>query len=116
MIAALAATPPAAAAPNSALSEASASLDRKAQCVPFKWLANDKGSARGAITVPVDLNGRMLRMQLDTGADATSLYGHFAEKAGWAKAGNETFRAATFTVAGAVSLMRTALHTMQFAL
>jgi hypothetical protein len=92
-------TPPASVA-SAALRRATASLDNKSQCVPFNWIANDKGSARGAITVPVVVNGRPLRMQLDTGADVTSLYGHLAEQSGWAKAGNETFRAARFTVAG----------------
>ena len=85
--------------PSGALHRATASLDNKSQCVRFNWIANDKGSARGAITVPVVVNGRSLRMQLDTGADVTSLYGHLAEQSRWAKAGSETFRASSFTVA-----------------
>lgn len=89
----------AATVPSAALDRATASLDHKSQCVSFDWIANDKGSTRGAITVPVVVNGRSLRMQLDTGADATSLYGHLAEQADWSKAGSETFRAARFTIA-----------------
>jgi hypothetical protein len=86
--------------PSPAMKRARASLDSKSQCVPFKWIANDKGSARGAIVVPVVLNGRPLEMQLDTGADATSVYGHLAEQSRWSKAGAETFQAAQFTIAG----------------
>ncbi|GHH26169.1 hypothetical protein GCM10008023_40420 [Sphingomonas glacialis] len=90
---------PPATVPSAALKRATASLDTKSQCVPFNWIVNDKGSARGAITVPVVMNGRPLRMQLDTGADVTSLYGHLAEQASWSKTGSKTFRAARFTVA-----------------
>ena len=81
------------------LAAASASLVGRRQCVPFAWVASS-GSPRGAISVPVQLNGRMLRLQLDTGADATSVYGRLAAKARWAKAGKESFRAARFTLAG----------------
>ncbi len=84
-----------------ALAEASASLASKPQCVAFTWLPNDKGSPRGGIAVPVHINGRTLPLQLDTGANVTSLYGGFPVKAGWAAKGSETFRARTFELAGA---------------
>ncbi|WP_277970131.1 hypothetical protein [Sphingomonas echinoides] len=85
--------------PSAALNRATRSLDTKSQCVPFKWIANDKGSARGAITVPVAVNGRSLQMQLDTGADVISLYGQLAEQSHWSKTGIETFKAARFRIA-----------------
>jgi hypothetical protein len=91
---------PPATAHSATLDWAKASLDGKSQCVPFNWIANDKGSARGAIAVPVVLNGRPLQMQLDTGADVTSIYGHLAEQSRWSKAGSETFKASKFVVAG----------------
>lgn len=83
------------------LARAAASLDSKRQCVAFSWLPNDKGSPRGGISVPVRINGQMLPLQLDTGANVTSLYGAFPVKAGWAAKGSETFRANAFTLAGA---------------
>jgi hypothetical protein len=88
-----------AALPGAALKRATASLKDKTQCVPFTWIANEKGSARGAITVPVVANGQPLRMQLDTGADATNVYGHLAEQLRWSKPGSETFRATRLTIA-----------------
>jgi hypothetical protein len=83
------------------LAEASASLAGKGQCVAFTWLANDKGSPRGGMSVPVRINGQTLPLQLDTGANVTSLYGAFPIKAGWAVQGSETFRAKDFALAGA---------------
>jgi hypothetical protein len=83
------------------LDRASASLTDKRQCVAFTWLPNDKGSPRGGIAVPVRINGRTLPLQLDTGANVTSLYGGFPFKAGWAAEGSDTFRAKTFELAGA---------------
>jgi hypothetical protein len=83
------------------LAQASASLAGKRQCSAFKWLANDNGSPRGGISVPVRINGRTLPMQLDTGANVTSLYGAFPVTAGWAVKGSQTFRAKTFEVSGA---------------
>ncbi|MET3828435.1 hypothetical protein ABIC16_004190 [Sphingomonas sp. PvP055] len=85
--------------PSAALNRATTSLNDKSQCVPFKWIANAKGSVRGAISVPVAVNGRSLEMQLDTGADVISLYGHLAEQSHWLKTGEETFKAARFKVA-----------------
>jgi hypothetical protein len=84
----------------SALAVASASLVGKAQCVAFTWLPNDRGSERGGISIPVRLNGTAMSLQLDTGANVTSLYGQFAVRAGWAEKGAENFQARTFTIAG----------------
>ena len=83
------------------LAQASTSLTGKRQCVAFKWLPNDKGSPRGGISVPVRINGRSLPLQLDTGANVTSLYGTFPIKAGWASKADEMFRARTFEIASA---------------
>jgi hypothetical protein len=85
---------------SAVLQAASASLAGKAQCVRFEWLPNDQGSPKGAITVPATLNGRALRLQLDTGSDANFAYGRLAQTAGWAKAGDEVFRAKSFEIAG----------------
>ncbi|WP_137898374.1 hypothetical protein [Sphingomonas sp. 2SG] len=89
------------AAAHATLAQASASLAGKRQCSAFTWLANDKGSPRGGISVPVRINGRTLPMQLDTGANVTILYGAFPVTAGWTVKGSETFRAKTFEVSGA---------------
>lgn len=93
------ASAPAPAAPPS-LAQASASLAGRSECVSFRWLPNDSGSERGGISVPVTVNGRTLPMQLDTGANVTSLYGRYPVTAGWAKAGADSFRATRFAVAG----------------
>jgi hypothetical protein len=94
----------AALAPATTLETASASLSGPS-CTGFRWVASDSG-ARGAITVPVALDGRALWMQLDTGADVTSLYG--PPPAG-TPGGAETFRATTLTIAG-TTLDRPTLH------
>lgn len=96
---ALAAVPTIASAVPS-LADASAGLAKRPECVAFRWLPNDTGSERGGISVPVEVNGRTLPMQLDTGANVTSLYGRYPVTAGWAKAGAESFRATRFAVAG----------------
>jgi hypothetical protein len=95
------ASPLATPAASVTLAEASASLVGKSQCIAFTWLPNDKGSPRGGISVPVRINGRIVPLQLDTGANETSLYGGFPVKAGWAAKGTETFRAKTFELARA---------------
>ena len=89
------------AATTTALAVASASPVGKVQCVPFTWLANDKGAERGGISVPIQLNGQTMPLQLDTGANVTILYGQLAVKSGWAAKGAENFQARSFSVAGA---------------
>ena len=91
---------PATASATPSLADVSASLAGRRECVAFRWLPNDTGSERGGISVPVEVNGRTLPMQLDTGANATSLYGRYPVAAGWAKPGVESFRATRFAVAG----------------
>jgi hypothetical protein len=83
------------------LAQASSSLIGKRQCVAFTWLPNDKGSPRGGISVPVRINDQTVPLQLDTGANVTSVYGSFPIKAGWAAKGSETFRAKSFELASA---------------
>jgi hypothetical protein len=95
------AAPPAVTPQKLTLAEGAASLTGKRQCVAFSWLANDKGSPRGGISVPVRINGRSIPLQLDTGANVTSLYGAFPIKAGWAAKGSNTFRAKVFELADA---------------
>ncbi|VXD00325.1 hypothetical protein [Sphingomonas sp. 8AM] len=90
-------TPP---LPALTLAAASASLAGARQCVGFTWLPNDTGSPRGGISVPVRINGRTVPLQLDTGANVTSLYGAFPIAARWAAKGSATFRARSFALAG----------------
>lgn len=42
-------------------------------CVSFQWVA-DGGIERAAITIPVVVDGKMLRFQLDTGSPSTIVY------------------------------------------
>ena len=80
------------------MAEASASLQGKTQCISFKWLSDGKGLTKAAISIPVQINGKSVPLQLDTGADATILYGDAADRAGWGKPGQTKFRAATFSI------------------
>jgi hypothetical protein len=49
----------------------------------FEWVAAEGVSDRVAMKVPVRLDGEDGWMQLDTGLDATVVYGNLAEKRGW---------------------------------
>ena len=53
--------------------------------VPFRWLPIKNGPERGALLVPIELDGRHYSFQLDTGADGTILYGAEAARWGWKK-------------------------------
>ncbi len=94
---------PAPQAPAAAVTpaQAAASLDGRRECVAFTWLPNDTGSPRGGIAVPVRINGETLPLQLDTGANVTSLYGRYPADRGWAAKDAESFRATSFTLANA---------------
>src|SRR4051794_12087379 len=50
--------------------------------VAFRWLPIPNGPERGALLVPIELDGRRYSFQLDTGADGTILYGAEAERWG----------------------------------
>lgn len=75
-ILALAAT----ATPSPRIQDASASS--RSQCVAFSWISDNAKSPKGAISVPVVVNGKTLSVQLGAGADATILYGNLAARAG----------------------------------
>jgi len=78
--------------------DATSSLQGKAQCVSFNWVSDDKNSPRAAISVPIKINGRIVPLQLDTGSDATVLYGQVADHAGWASHGRKSFRATSLMI------------------
>lgn len=98
---ALAATP--------SLAEATAVLDQRTECVSFTWLPNPEGEKRGAITIPVSINGESYNFQLDTGPNATILYGAAADRAGWSGSDEESFRADRFSI-GSTVLDRPAIY------
>lgn len=95
--------------PGPTMVEASASLQGKTQCISFTWLSDGKGSPKAAISVPVRINGKSVPLQLDTGADATILYGRAADRAGWGKPGRTNFRAASFAI-GSTVIDRPTVH------
>lgn len=104
-------SPPAFAA-TPTLATVSASLDGQPQCVTFAWEPGNKGAERGAITVPVTINGRALRLQLDTGADATILYDKLADAAEWSRPVDEKFQAHGFSI-GSTQLDRSEVHVLR---
>lgn len=89
--------------------DASSSLQGKAQCVPFDWVSDDESSPRAAISVPIKINGKIVRLQLDTGSDATILYGHVADHAGWVSHGHKSFRATSLMI-GSTSIDRPEIY------
>lgn len=70
-------------------------------CTPFRWLANGKDE-RGALQVPVELNGKLYWFQLDTGSPDTMLYGDEAVQQGWAKPDANYIEAKTLKIGGVV--------------
>ena len=89
-------------AQDGALRAAGKSLDQKPQCVAFQWEPTSKGSAKGAITIPVIIEGMPLRFQFDTGANTGVIYGNVADSAGWSKSVDKEFRPTTLQIAGSV--------------
>lgn len=53
---------------------------------------------KGAISIPVTLNGRELWFQLDTGTNTDIVYGDIADRAGWATKQAKSFRASEVTI------------------
>lgn len=107
-VVALIGTAPAVAAVPS-LTQAQAVLDGRSECTTFSWLPNPNGEERGAITVPVSINGETLNFQLDTGANATILYGTKSEQVGWASPDAESFRTNQFSI-GSTSVDRPEIY------
>jgi hypothetical protein len=76
-----------------------ADLLADSKCTAFEWDALEGVTERGAIRVPVTLDGRTYWYQLDTGADATIIYGAEAERWGWRK-GAEWVRVPAISLGG----------------
>ncbi|MGO4170501.1 hypothetical protein [Novosphingobium sp. YAF33] len=94
------------------LQDASSSLSGKTQCVSFNWAPDDESTPRAAITVPIKINGELIHLQLDTGSDATILYGRAADRAGWISEGRNSFRATSLMI-GSTSIDRPEIHADQ---
>ncbi|MBH9538613.1 hypothetical protein [Novosphingopyxis sp. YJ-S2-01] len=93
----------------SSLADAQTVLADRSECTTFSWLPNPNGDERGAITVPVSVNGETLNLQLDTGANATILYGSKSEDAGWTSPDAESFRTHQFSI-GSTAVDRPAIY------
>lgn len=72
------------------------SLAGHAECVSFRW--EPDAIRKGAISIPVTLNGRELWFQLDTGTNTDIVYGDIADKAGWASKQAKSFRASEIKI------------------
>jgi len=56
-------------------------------CSSFEWLPQEGVGEQGAIRIPVELNGQLYQFRLDTGSDATVIYGDEAVKRAWPQQG-----------------------------
>lgn len=90
------------AAPSAA--EARASLHRAIDglpCVEFQWERTEGGAelaARGAMKVPIRIDGRDYSFQLDTGSDFSMIYGTEAQDRGWAQRGERFARVSNISI------------------
>jgi len=89
------AMPAHAAAPS--LSSSSAALSARSECVPFEW-KGDGRSTKGAIVLPVTVDGKLMQWQLDTGADVNMSYGSVADQAGLSQAKDSQFDVRTLSI------------------
>ncbi len=74
------------------------SLTRDLQCSHFDWTKDENGQ-HGAMIVPVTLNGRTYKFQLDTGADVVITYGKDVQP-GWTHFGDHALRIPNVQFAG----------------
>src|SRR5215831_6215709 len=75
-------------------------LINKLPSARFEWLADPGVSDRASMNVPIELGGRSLNFQLDTGADVTILYGtEEAQKWGW-KTGQRSVKVTDIRLGG----------------
>ena len=91
------------AASNSAAAEApgrGAAVTASMNCTAFKW-ASIGEHQRGAMLVPLTLNGKTFDFQLDTGADLSSISEKVAVEAGLMKAGEGGARVEDVRLGGA---------------
>jgi hypothetical protein len=86
-------------AQSPALLAASRSLNDKNQCVSFQWGPTGE---KVAITLPVQIEARTYRFQVDTGASANIIYDTLADHAGWSKPADHSFQPSTFRIADTV--------------
>ncbi len=68
-------------------------------CTGFTWTGGTVGE--GAIIVSTRINGELLHMQLDTGAETSQTYGDVATQYGWAKSGQQFYFPVTLDIANA---------------
>jgi hypothetical protein len=71
-------------------------------CTPFTWVKDAQGR-RAGMTVPVEIAGKTYDYQLDTGADASFVYGGEEVAQGWGKAGDGGARVQSVKLGGGVS-------------
>ncbi len=69
---------------------------QRPECVRFRWEPDP--TRKGALSIPVTLNGRAMWFQLDTGTNTDIVYGKVADEAGWASQGAKSFRAAEMRI------------------
>lgn len=69
-------------------------------CTRFEWVPWEGVTPRGAIAVPIELDGRTYRFQLDTGSDASMIYGDEAERRGWVEPGRTSQRVESIRLGG----------------
>lgn len=69
---------------------------QRPECVRFRWEPDP--TRKGALSIPVTLNGRAMWFQLDTGTNTDIVYGNVADEAGWANKGAKSFRASEMRI------------------
>jgi hypothetical protein len=89
-----------------ALAWAEHSLDGNPHCVAFRWEPGSNGEPRAAMALMVKIGDKPVRVQLDTGADFSIVYGKTADRAGWAKPADQWFRPARIEVVGQILTRR----------
>lgn len=67
-------------------------LRTSSHCVKFEWLANDATHPKGAIAIPVSVDGIVFFFQVDTGTGIDILYDGIADRRGWSSPHEKTFR------------------------
>lgn len=86
-------------AESSDVKAASAALAVNAHCSAFRWTPSSQ-SKYGAIIIAAELNGSAIDLQLDTGSDATIIYGTYADERGWSVASEKRFAPRALSVSG----------------
>lgn len=66
-------------------------------CTAFDWEGGGPGD--GGIILPARINGKAVKMQLDTGAETTETYGKLAIEEKWAKPGQRFYFPSSLSIA-----------------